>query len=89
MKGNVCISMKPPLVPTDVGVTRGVPPGLRMDTRVLQQLDVPIVTPVIFKLILCEAVPLKVNAAFCPGTVVVTVTGGPPGVMVELISEAL
>ena len=32
-------------------------------------------------LIRCPAVPLKVSAAFCPGTEVVMVTDGPPGVI--------
>ena len=55
----------------------------------LQHEDVPIVTFVIFKLIRCEAVPLKVSTAFCPITVVVTVTAAPPGVIDALVSEAL
>src|SRR5262245_13068810 len=87
--GKVCRSMKPPVVPTNVGATSVPPPGLRIDTLVLQQVDVPMVTLVIFRLILCDAVPLKIRAAFCPITVVVTVTAAPPGVIDALTSEAL
>ena len=61
------MSMKPPLVPTNVGATSVLPSGLRIDTRVLQQLEVPIVTFVIVKLMRCPAVPLNVGFAFCPG----------------------
>src|SRR5258708_1354465 len=37
----------------------------------------------------CPAVPLNVSRASCPATVVVTVTGGPPGVIIPVTSGAL
>jgi hypothetical protein len=65
---------------TNVGATRAVPSGRRSETRVLQQAG-PILT-----LTRSPVVPSKVTLAFCPGVVVVTVSGGPPGVVVPAMS---
>ena len=47
--GSAVASRKPPFVPT-VTVARLRPSGRRMDTRVEQQVDVPMVTSVISRL---------------------------------------
>jgi hypothetical protein len=51
-----------------------------IETFVLQQ------TGATFTLTNCVAVPAKLNLAFWPGTVFVTVTAGPPGTIVPLRS---
>ena len=77
LTGSAFVSTKPPLVPKGVAKTSVEPSGLVTETRAEQQLDEPIVTFVRARLILCPATPSNVAAAFCPGTVVATVTGGP------------
>ena len=55
-----------------------VPSGFVIETLRLPVVDVPIVTPLTFRLMRRPAVPAKVSFAFWPGIVVVTVTGAPP-----------
>ena len=86
--GKVWVPIDPPLVPTEVE-TRFVPSGFRIDTVVLQQIEVPMVTLLISRLTCWPAVPLKVNRAFCPGVVMFTVTAAPPGVIVPVMSVTL
>ena len=71
--------MKPPLVPTLVAATRTVPSGFSIETFALQQVELPIVTLVIFRKTRWAAAPSNVTLAFWPGVVVVTLTAGPPG----------
>src|SRR5262249_23599887 len=78
--------MKAPLVPKSTGATSVLPSGLRIETRVLQQEDVPIVTFVRRKQIGRASGRVKVSDAFWPETVVVKVTGAPPGVIVPVMS---
>src|SRR5919108_5843507 len=74
--------MKPPFVPTYVGVTSVVPSGLPIETRALQQVDVPMVTPLTRRLTRCSAVPVKARSASPPESAIVTVTGSPSGTIV-------
>jgi hypothetical protein len=73
-------------VPTVVGEAKVVPSGLSIDTFVLQQLDVPIVTPVSSSATRRPAEPSKETLPFCPGVAIVTLTGGPPGVVSAVTS---
>jgi hypothetical protein len=57
-----------------------------IETLPLQQLEVPIVTWSMFRLMRWLAEPLKVSVAFWPGVEIVTVTGEPPGVIVPFVS---
>ena len=52
------------IVPIKVGATRFDPSGLEIETLVEQQEEVPMVTPLSRRLILCPAAPLKVSFAF-------------------------
>src|SRR5919197_2103463 len=71
--------MTPPLVPTyEVGPT-GSPSGPVIETRAAQHVDVPIRTSLNRMLIRSPACPENTSSAFWPGSVVATVTGGPPG----------
>src|ERR671925_1187545 len=70
--------MNAPDVPTYDGDRSELPLGFRIDTSVLQQLDVPIETPVIFNAMRCPSLPLKATFTFSSGAAVI-VTGGPPG----------
>jgi hypothetical protein len=70
--------MKAPDVPTYEGDRSGVPSGFRIETRVLQQLEGPIVTPVIFRETLWPCVPANTRFTSSPEAAV-TVTGGPLG----------
>jgi hypothetical protein len=79
---SVLVSMKPPFLPIAVGATRFVPSGRTIETYMLEVSDVPMVTSLTSRLMRWPAVPLNVAVAFSFATVVVTVTGGPPGVMV-------
>ena len=47
-----------------VGATRFDPSGLEIDTLVEQQEEVPMVTPLSLRLILCPAAPVNVSLAF-------------------------
>jgi hypothetical protein len=80
--GSVFVSMKPPFVPTNVGDTSALPSGFRIETFVLQQVDDPMVTSVIRRLIRVPPLPANVAVAFSSGAVVVTVSGGPPAEIV-------
>ena len=64
-----------------VAATRAVPSGFVIETLRLPVVDVPIVTPLTFRLMRRPAVPAKVSFTFWPGIVVVIVTGAPPAVM--------
>src|SRR5215218_1019533 len=70
--------MKAPEVPTYDGVRSEVPLGFWIETNMLQQLDVPIVTPVILSAIRRPSVPANVTFRFSFADTVI-VTGGPPG----------
>jgi hypothetical protein len=52
-----------------------------IETLRLPVVDVPIVTPLTFRLTRWPAVPANVSVAFSLATVVVTVTGAPPATM--------
>ena len=86
LTGSVFVSTKPPLVPNGVAKTRIEPSGFVIETRAEQHVEAPIVTLVRARLIRSPAVPTKVAFAFCPGTLVETVTGGPAGAIVVLVS---
>ena len=68
--------MNEPDFVTSVGATRFVPSGF-----VIETFACVIVTDDDFKLMRWPAEPVNVCRAFCPGVVVVTVTGAPPGVI--------
>src|SRR5438552_393826 len=68
--------MKVPLVPTYRSVTSAVPSGFRIDTSAAG-----IVTADVARLMRSPAVPLKRSSALSPGEAMVTVTGGPPGLI--------
>src|SRR5438874_1478497 len=73
--GSVFVSRKPPEVPAYV-LPIVPPPGPRSETCAAENE-----TFVIARLTFSPAVPLKRTCGLSPGEVVVTVTGGPPGVM--------
>jgi len=52
------------IVPIRVGATRFDPSGLEIETLVEQQEEVPMVTPLSLRLILCPAAPVNVSLAF-------------------------
>ncbi len=73
--GSTFVSTKAPFVPNSVCGTRPA-----TDTVPEQQVELPIVEPLTFRLTRCPASPLKEKRAFWPGTgPVVRDTGGPPG----------
>ena len=78
--GSVCVSRKPPRVPT-VALASTLPSGRRIETFVLQHVDVPTVTCVSSRLTRSPAVPAKASEAVPPAEAIVTVTGAPPGVI--------
>src|SRR5690349_888489 len=79
--GRVRASTNAPPVPKDVLAPTSFPSGPTIDAiAVVKETDA------IFRLTRSPAVPLKVSCAFCPGTVVVTVTDAAPGVIEPLTS---
>jgi hypothetical protein len=62
------------------GPTSVVPFGARSEILTLQHVGAT------RRLTRCPAVPSKVTWAFCPGTLVVTVTDEPPGTIAALAS---
>ena len=86
LTGSTVASRNPPLVPNVEDVTSVEPFGFSTTIRTAQQLASTAMLTV------CPAVPAKVSAPFCPGTVVVTVAGLPPATMTclrSLIGTAL
>src|SRR5215208_1679440 len=77
LTGRTFVSTKPPVVPNRVPPTRLEPSGFKRLTFDEQQVELPIVTPVSFRLTRWPATPVKVRAAFWPGAVVVTLVGAP------------
>ena len=71
--GKVCVSINPPFVPTEVGATRFVPPGLTIDTLVLQQFEGPMVTLDSCRLIRWPALPSKSTRPILAAVLIVTV----------------
>jgi hypothetical protein len=78
--GNVTVTV-PPAVPKVRGATSVDVSGFTIETLVLE-----IVTAESFRLTAWPAFPLKVSTAFWPGTVVLTITGAPPTLIVDEVS---
>src|SRR3990170_973214 len=70
--------MNPPEVPTYDGASSDVPSGFWIEKNVLQQLEVPIVTPVILSAIRRPSLPANMRFRFSFAATVI-VTGDPPG----------
>jgi hypothetical protein len=75
--GNVCVSMNGASEYSEVGPTRFVPSGFWIDTFTVPLPPVPNFQLDEFSETRWPAVPWKVSAPFCPGTVVVTVWESP------------
>src|SRR5919197_4624565 len=73
--GSVLVSRKPPVVPAYV-VPTAWPFGAWSETWAAENVEL-----VMLRLTRSPDVPLKRSCAVSPGVVVVTVTGGPPGVI--------
>ena len=78
--GSTIVSMNPPKDPNVTAEPSAAPFGLRIEIRIEQQAGPT------SRLIRSPAVPLKVSLAFCPGTVVSAVAGGPPTTIEEVVS---
>src|SRR5215212_10974164 len=77
LAGRTFASRKPPVVPNSDPPTRAEPSGFKRLTFDEQQVEVPMVTPLSFRLTRWPATPVKVRAAFWPGAVVDTLVGAP------------
>src|SRR5512142_2504333 len=79
--GRLVVSMKVAPGPMKRALPRVLPSGLRIDSCANEKVAFEIC-----RLIRWLAEPLNVTRAFCPGVVVVTDTGLPPGVVVAVAS---
>ena len=86
MAGNVFTSVKKVVAQDTPGATRIVPSGLTIEKYGQPSAGEIAVT---YKLMRWPAVPLNLRLAFCPGTVVVSVTVEPPIVIVPVTSWML
>ena len=76
-----------PVVPKFAGETSVVPSGRRIETFAEEQHDVPIVTPVSFRVTVRPAVPANARQPFSPGTSRRSDDAGPPIAIVPVGSS--
>ena len=87
LAGSSFVSTKPPFLPNSVGVTSAEPSGFWIETLAEQQVEVPIVTPLSFRLTRWPARPSNDTAASWPSELTPTETGAPPGAIDAVTSS--